>query len=546
MDGNGPERRAADQIINSPWLRNTLTAGLLAAVAAGIIFYAVRLSGPGGDARKEDDANRPGAVTPGPRPPLPAAIDETVTKAMAAWGAPGAAVAVVRGDDVYLQGYGVRRAGSPEPVTPDTLFPLASCTKAFTTTAMAILVDEGKMAWDDKVSRHVPFFHLADPLADKDVRLRDLVCHRTGVGPNDLLWYRSPWDRDEIIRRVGRVPLKYPFRSRLQYQSTMFAAAGVAVEHASGMAWHEFVRTRVCEPLGMKNVVFTTTAAERAPDHATPHRMGEQGKAEPIPWYPMPEPNPAGSMCAGARDLARWVRFQLGDGTAGGKRLVSARSLEEMHTPQMVIRLEGQARAENPVTTQLSYGMAWVIQDYRGRLQWAHAGAIDGFGVHLALLPGEGLGIVLLSNLDRRGLYTDMNLALSNTLVDRLLGFPDERWNEYFQELRRRQAAEAAARRREHEAARRPGRRPPRDLAAYAGAYEHPAYGTATVTRSGAGLVWQWNAFTVPLEYDTGDTFTLTHDQLGRQAVVFTADPKGTVTGMRVEDAMDGEFHRVR
>jgi CubicO group peptidase (beta-lactamase class C family) len=472
-----------------------------------------------------------------------AAIDAIVQKAQKAWQVPGAAVAIVRGDEVvYLKGFGVKRRGSSEPVTPDTLFPIASCTKAFTTTAMAMLADEGRMDWDDPVRRHVPYFHLADPLADADVRLRDLVTHRTGLGGNDLLWYRSPWDRQEIIRRIGRVKLKHPFRTTFQYQSTMFAVAGCAVESASGCRWKEFVQKRIFDPLGIKGATFTTTGAEQSPDHASPHRRNGNGEVEVIPWYPMPKPDPAGSINAGARDLANWVRFQLGDGSFQAKRLVSAKNLNETHTPQMVIRMEGPAKAMNPETVQMSYGMAWVIQDYRGHRQLSHAGAIDGFRAHLTLVPDAGLGLVILNNLHG----TAMNLAVSNNLVDLLLDLPRRDWDAYLAEQVAREEAAAAARLREREAQRLPGTKPSRELEAYTGQYENTAYGTATLTLENGGLVWKWGNFTAGLGHFHFDTFTLENDLLGRPLVQFTLGTDGEVAAMKVTGVMDVEFKKVR
>ena len=159
-----------------------------------------------------------------------AAIDRLVEDALKEWQVPGAAIAIIRGDEVvYLKGYGVRELGSTQPVTPDTLFAIGSTSKAFTTTAMAILVDEGKMKWDDPVRKHIDFFRLSDPLANEYVTMRDLVTHRTGLTQHDLLWYGSPWTREEIIRKIGLVKLTQPFRSTYQYQNIMFLAAGYAV-----------------------------------------------------------------------------------------------------------------------------------------------------------------------------------------------------------------------------------------------------------------------------------------------------------------------------
>lgn len=477
-----------------------------------------------------------------PRPAESEVIDAILKSALVNWKVPGVAAAVIRNGQVaYLGGHGVREVGLPEPVTPDTSFPLASCTKAFTTAAMAILVDEGKMAWDDHVRRHLDFFHLDDPLADSDVRLRDLVCHRTGLAGNDLLWYRSPWDPEEVVRRIGHVPLVSPFRAAFHYQTTMFTAAGLAAAHAASTRWEEVVRSRLLKPLGMTATTFTTTDALRSPDHATPHRPGALDQPEAIPWYAMAVPEPAGSINSTARDLSRWVRFQLGDGTLDSRRLVSAANFAETHTPQMVIPLEGMAQGMNPETVHLSYGMAWVIQDYRGHRMISHAGAIDGFRAHIALLPDDGLGIVLLNNLDR----TEMNLAISNTLVDRLLGLRTRDWNAYLQGEVRKQALTTARRFRERLASRRPDTHPTRDLAAYSGQYEHPAYGIATVRVDRGRLDWNWSKFTAALEHFHYDTFTLDLDLLGHPRVLFTLDASGNVSRMKVIDVMDVEFKRL-
>jgi CubicO group peptidase (beta-lactamase class C family) len=483
-----------------------------------------------------------------------ATIDRIVEEALGFWQVPGVAVAIVRDDKVIcLKGFGVREIGKDDPVSPETLFPLASCTKAFTTTAMAVLVDEGKMSWDDPVRKHVEFFHLSDPSADALVTLRDLVSHRTGVGSHELLWYRSPWSQEEVIRRIGKVKLDYPFRSTFHYQTTMFTTAGWAVGQASRLsslrtgetpvplAWADFVQKRILDPLEMKNTNFTTTVALKSSDYASPHRKNGEGKLEVIPWYRIDKPEPAGSINSCARDLAQWVRFQLGDGTFNGKRLVSAKNLGETHTPQTIIRLEGNVRDTNPDTIQISYGMGWVIQDYRGQLLVSHAGAIDGFRAHLTLVPKAKLGIVLLNNLHQ----TQMNLALSNTLVDHLLGLSKRDWKGYIAEQVRKQEADASARYRERLASRKPSTKPSHDLSAYAGVYEEPAYGTATISLEKGSLVWKWSTFACPLEHFQDDTFTIQNPLLGNPRVTFILGADGEVAAMKVMDVMDVEFKRM-
>src|SRR5262249_29752124 len=190
-------------------------------------------------------------------------IDRLVTEALEAWDAPGAAVVIVSPDRViHLKGYGVREVNG-KPVTPDTIFPLASCSKAFTATLMAALADDHKLAWDDPVRKHLPQFHLSDRSAYALVTLRDLLCHRTGVRSHDVWCNRTRWSQSEWIGRVGRLPLSRPFRTEMQYQTIMYVAAGHAAASAGGKPWDELLRERLLKPLGMTDVALTTTEAKK-------------------------------------------------------------------------------------------------------------------------------------------------------------------------------------------------------------------------------------------------------------------------------------------
>lgn len=472
-----------------------------------------------------------------PIDPIP--IDAAAEEAMKAWNVPGVAVAIVRGDEVvYMKGFGVRELGGKKPVTPDTVFAIASTSKAFTATGIAMLVDDGKMAWDDPVRKHVEFFHLADPLADQQVTLRDLVCHRTGLSRNDLLWYHSAWDREEIIRRIGRVKLTQSFRSMYQYQNIMYATAGYAVGRASNSTWEEFTRKRIFEPLGMTGASFSTTMAEKAADHATPHRKTKEGKPEKIAWRNLDNAGPAGSINAGVRDLSKWLRFQLGDGTFEGKRLLSAKQLAELHSPQMVIPMDGPtgvpsfSKAMNPETNLMCYGLGWVIQDYRGQLLLSHGGSIDGFRAQVALVPKAKLGMVILSNFGR----TQMPEALRNNLVDLLLGLEKKDWNAHYLAQVKKLEAEQKKRDEERDAKQHKDTKASRELSNYAGAYEEAGYGIARITLESGGLALEWSKFKCRLEHFHYDTFKLYDDALKEdsplhnQLAVFTLGADGDVT----------------
>jgi CubicO group peptidase (beta-lactamase class C family) len=478
-----------------------------------------------------------------PANPDPAAVDAVIRDALKAWGVPGASVAVVRdGETLYLKGHGARQAGSDRPVTPDTVFPLASCTKAFTTTVMAMLVGEGKMAWDDPVRKHLPWFRLADPLADRDVTLRDLVTHRTGLRGHDLLWYRSPLKPEEVVRRAGLLPLDKPFRTTFQYQSTMFTAAGLAAGSAAGTTWEDLVRRRLLEPLRMTGTSLTTTEAEKVIDRAMPHRPGRDGKPDVISWYPQEAPDPAGSLNASARDLTHWLSFQLAEGRWDGKQLCAAAALRETHTPQIVLPMDGIERDLNPETNLSNYGMAWRVQDYRGTLLLSHAGAIDGFRAQIILLPKEKLGIVLLCNMHQ----SRVNLALGNDLIDLFLGLPKKDWNRHYLGVVEKERAAARARHEKQVREREPNTKPSLAAPAYEGTYEHPAYGKARVTAENGGLVLRWGSFRWPLEHFHHDTFLLSDDHFGEALVTFALGDGASVASMKVAEPLGVEFQKRR
>jgi len=465
-------------------------------------------------------------------------IDKLVRDAVAAWDVPGAAVVVVTRDRVVARnGYGRRELGRDQPVTEDTIFPLASCSKAFTSTLLAMLADDGKVGWDDPVRKHWPDFHLADPLADAQVTLRDLLTHRTGVAGHDFLWYRSPFSPAELVRRVGKLPLERSFRSAFQYQSVMYTAAGLAAGRAGGLTWQDLVKGRVFGPLGMTTA--RTTTPESSDNLAVPHRLDRDGRLRVIPWYVQREPNAAGSIHASVRDLTFWLQFQIGDGTYRGRRLVSAQNLDETHTPQFALRLEGIVKESNPDTLQMSYGLAWVIQDYRGHLLVSHAGTIDGFRAHITLLPRDGFALAILANRH----HTRMNLALSNMLVDHLLHLPAKDWHSRFREIVRQEDAAKQSGRERRERDRKTGTRPSRPLTDYVGTYEHPAYGRATVTLSDDRLNWAWSGFRAVLEHYQTDTFIAKDENLDDPLIEFVVEPRDGVTGFSF---LNLAFRRVR
>jgi CubicO group peptidase (beta-lactamase class C family) len=464
------------------------------------------------------------------QPPLADRIDTLARDALQRWKVPGLALVVVHDDRVlFLNGFGVREIGKPGPVTADTVFPVASCTKSFTTLALAMLASEGKLDWDDHVRKHVPFFRLADPLADANVMLRDLACHRAGLASHDLLWYHSEKSVEDRVRMLAKVEPASSFRSQFQYQTVAFGAAGLAVGTASKSTWSDFVAERILKPLEMKSSSPVFLQNEGA-DLASPHKT-KAGRTAVLPRYPLDQPDPAGSLHSTARDLANYLRFQLGDGSWQGKKLLAADHLREPQRPQIVLKLEGPGRAMNPETQFLNYGLGWVVQDYRGKRIVLHGGAIDGFRSQILLLPDAKLGIAVLNNLDN----CFMNLPLSLGIIDLVLGLPARDWNAFYLKLIDEDRVQG-----EHDLKelldRKSDKGPRTPLASYAGKYDDPAYGPCEIEAKKDHLVWKWGKFAIRVEHHEGELFLSRDDTLDHQLFLFRRDDQGRVAAFRAFD----------
>jgi CubicO group peptidase (beta-lactamase class C family) len=488
-------------------------------------------------------------AAPAAEPINPKAVDAIVRAGLDSWKVPGAALAIVRGDEVvYMQGYGVCRAGSEEPVTPDTLFAIASCTKAFTACAAGALVDDGKLSWDDPVRKHLPWFHLSDPLADRDVTIRDLLCHRTGLAGHNILFFGTNLGREDVVRRVGETRPAHSFRSTFDYNNIMYTAAGLEIGAAAKSTWDDVVRTHLFEPLGMKSATCSARAAASTPNHASPHERKKDGTVAVLPWHDvLDQGGPAGSIHASVREMARWVRFQLGDGTFEGRRILKAATLRETHTPQMVVRFEDHIRPAYPDSTQVAYGLGWFIHDHRGRFMHSHTGGLEGFRARIVLVPREKLGVVLLMNSGVGSSYSSMHYVVTNSLLDVLLGMEKKDWESHYQAGAKRLEDQAEAAIRERNKKRHPDTHPSRELSAYTGTYIDPAYGEAKVSLRQKDLFLEWGRSNIRLEHFHYDTFVARQkspddrDPLDNDTATFVLGSDGEVSTLRL---LGQEFKR--
>jgi CubicO group peptidase (beta-lactamase class C family) len=399
-------------------------------------------------------------------------------KTMADWKAPGLAVAVVRnGEVLLLEGYGVRDVASQALVTPDTLFAIGSSTKAFTATALALLVDDGKLTWDTPVRTYLPAFKLKDPVASERMTPRDLVTHRSGLPRHDLVWYAAPLSRKELVSRLEFLEPSADLRARWQYQNLMFMTAGYLAGELAGTTWEDVVRSRIFAPLGMKGSNFSVEDSKKSADFAKPCQEKDEKVIE-IPFRNIDAVGPAGSINSSARDMSRWLMLQLGGGKVGETTVLTGPGLAELHKPQMVVGDSGQ----DPEITGTSYAMGWFVESYRGHVRVHHGGSIDGFISMVTFVPREGIGVVALANLGGTGLPE----VVARQAIDRLLGLPAIDWSARL--LQRRDAARKVEKAGKAKGAeeRKPGTRPAHALEEYTGDYEHPAYGVVSVSRAAA------------------------------------------------------------
>lgn len=420
-----------------------------------------------------------------------AGLDAYVEAGMAEWKLPGLAIAVVKdGKVVYSRGFGVRERGKDGPVTDGTLFAMASNSKAFTATALGMLAAEGKLRWDDKVCDRLPEFQLADAAATRALTVRDLLCHRVGLGTwqGDLIWYGSDRTTSEVLERVKFLKPDHDFRDRYAYCNLTFLAAGELLKRASGDSWNAFVERRLFGPLGMGRSSTSIRALEGQEDVARPHTLIED-EVKAIPYRNLDNCGPAGGINSCVRDWARWMLMQLGEGEIEGVRVVPAWVIRETHSPQNLVRPTSPAqRALFPSSHFFAYGLGWFMQDYLGRMVLSHGGGMDGMLSLTVLVPEEKMGVVVLTNYDEQDFYR----AVPFRVVDAFLKAP---------EPRRDWGAELLKRRRENEAKEKtvlegkaledvsPPRRPQLGPSRYCGNYRNAALGSATVTQKD-GKLW--------------------------------------------------------
>ena len=438
-------------------------------------------------------------------------IDRYAQKVMSDWKQPGMAIAVVKDGKVVLaKGYGVREMGKPEKVDENTLFAIASNSKAFTTAALAILIDEGKIGgWDDKVSKYLPGFRLYDPFVTEDLTIRDIVAHRSGLDTfsGDLLWYETTYTNDEILDRVKYLKPVKSFRSGFGYQNLMFIAAGKIIEKTSGMSWSDFVRAKILKPIGMKEAKTSVKDYKKGDNVAVPHNESGGKGLRVLPQGNVDGAAGAVRINASVSDLSKWIRLQLAMGEFEGKRIYSEKNAWEMWQPAVLLPISKRAAEANPTRHFNAYALGWNVFDYQGKKIVTHGGGLDGMLSKTVLIPEDNVGFVVLTNSE----YPVYNIMQSK-ILDILTNAPEKDYNA---EALKRDAEGKKADiedMKKLEASRVANTKPSLMLKDYAGTFTGDLYGDATITQENGKLVLRMKPspnFVADLEHWHYDTFRI-------------------------------------
>lgn len=423
----------------------------------------------------------------------PADLDAWVARTMKEFEVPGIAVAIVKDGKVVLaKGYGVRKLGEPGPVDADTLFGIASNSKAFTTAAIAILVDEGKLKWDDPVTKYLPGFAVYDPYVTRELTVRDLVTHRSGLGlgAGDLMfWPDTNFTREQVLASARYIRPESSLRSKYAYNNMMFIVAGELVHAVSGKSWDDFIRERIFTPLGMNSSRISSASFKPGENVAWPHSRGWrlEGTLTPIDMTRDDTWAAAAGVKTSVNDLSKWIIAQLNNGKIDAtSRLFSEAQSKEMWAPNTIVRISEPPTPLKAMKAKFSaYGLGWTMRDYHGRKLVGHGGALTGMLSQVALIPEEKLGVIVLTNQEEGGAMS----AIVNHIFDSYLNLQPTDWIAAYKTARAETMDKAHAAEKKQAAERAANSKPSLPLASYAGTYEDPWYGKAVIAEEGGKLV---------------------------------------------------------
>ena len=420
------------------------------------------------------------------RPAVPGDLEAYAERARKTFEVPGLSVAIVKdGQVVFAKGFGVKKLGEPAPVDENTLYGIGSNTKAFTTAALASLVDAGRLSWDDKVFERLPGFQMYDPYVSHEMTIRDLLTHRSGMGLGEgdlLFWPHTTFTREEIIYKLRFMKPATSFRSHYAYDNLLYMTAGQIIPATTGQSWESYVQQHILDPLGMKHTNFSNTLFKPGDNYAFPHERLD-GKLQPIDFVPLDNAAPAGSINSSVAEMAKWITLQLNHGKYpnSDQRLFSEKQHWELWSPQTVLPLGPGDDRNSPLFAMqpkfADYALGWVVEDYRGHKLVGHTGGVFGFVTRVMLVPDENLGIVILTNAEEEGAFD----SILYHIIDHYLGAPPTDWIGELKKRRDKQIEQAGEISKAAAASRATDSQPSLPLEKYAGVYQDAWYGPVTI-----------------------------------------------------------------
>ena len=480
-------------------------------------------------------------------PVIPAAAKEQdlsafVRQGMDLWRVPGMAVTVVNSEEVlYRESFGMTAIESGAPIDENTLFAIASTTKAMVAAAILVLADEGKLSLDDKVTDHIPELHFNSPLLTAQITLRDLLAHRTGLPSTDFWSFFLDMPVDEQIRRLAEVPPSNPLRTGFIYQNTMFDLAGIVIERVSGLRWDRFVAQRLWQPLGMRHTFGARSAIPGDLQHVLPYQI-KDGELIQSEWdTPADMAAASGTVWSTILDMGRWAQFLLRGGvSANGDRLLSESAVEEMFKPQQLIPAsEFYPASSLSDPSWRTYGLAWFQQDFQGRKIDFHTGSLSGLIALIGLDRASDRAVVILGNRD----HAEMRHAVLWQVMDQHPHGPRRDWNQDVWNLYKSGREAGRDRWADIEKSRLDNTRMSLLPKAYAGRYENPAMGEVQVIVDGRRSVLNAGAIAMPMSHWHIDTFLVEYEPWEmKEFATFNIGPDGEVTSM---DLFEFRFERL-
>jgi len=470
-------------------------------------------------------------------------IEAFIKANLPVFGVPSLSLALVKGDDILYEGcFGHKDVENALTPDPHTRYACASVTKAMTAACLGILRDEGKIDWDVPVTEYLPEFRVFDPQDTARITLRDMLAHNTGLPRHDAVWYNRKAvgpTTDELVAAIAHLPFNKPFRTKYEYNNLMFTTAGAVVARVSGMPWQDFIRQRLFEPLGMTDTTPVISGLRDAENRALPYARSESGpkRTEYLDFDGMAG---CGTVNSTIRDMAAWLSLQLGKGCYKGQRIISEKTMAELHTAVVVSPpIPGYVIPQMPTS---AYGFGWSTQPFRGRMCLQHSGGIDGFSSYATFMPEAGYGIMLFTNLGGNQLH----FATAAFIYDLILGESGTDWAALYLDRTARQQADLHAANAKILAEAIEGTAPTRPPEQYPGRYRHPGYGELEVL-GGEPLSLRFNGITQRLMHSRYDSFVAESPDKGEalMPVRFTAGGDGPIDGIdaHFEPALGAPIH---